>query len=204
MENQKDEVVRGADDPLLQKNKNWSRRLFIRFSVLTIVAVVIGYGIAHFQDHATISSQNLALSTTGQVALTESQLITAVRDAKATIYWVGPQGDTRYLLTIDKTGSGIIRYIPISGAVSSATTITRTVATYSANGAYEKSVSVSTKVGTSTFQNADKSLVFYKNADTNDVFMAFPGKNFQVEIFDPVAGQALSLAVLAGQVRPVA
>ena len=204
MKNQKNEEVQNVDGSLFHKSENWSRRLFIRLSALTIAALVIGYGIAHFQDHATISSQNLALSTTGQVALTESQLITAVRDAKVTIYWVGPQGDTRYLLTIDKTGSGIIRYIPISGAVSSTTTATRTVATYNANGAYAKSVSVSTKVGNSTFQNADKSLVFYKNSDTNDIFMAFPGKNFQVEIFDPVAGQALSLAVLAGQVRPVA
>ena len=183
--------------------RSGNTRFLVSFGVIALISLGVGYGISHFQDHGKINSQNLTLSITGQVALTESQLIATVKAAKATIYWTGPQGDTRYLLTIDQTGSGIVRYIPIKASVSAATNTTRMVATYSAKGAYAKSVSVSTKSGTSTFQNADKSLVFYKTADTNDIFMAFPGKDFQVEVFDPVAGQALSLAVLAGQVRPI-
>ena len=78
------------------------------------------------------------------------------------------------------------------------------VATYVATGAYAKSALVAAKIGISSFKNADQSLVFYKTTNTNDIFMAFPGKNIQVEIFDPVAGQALSLSVLTGEIRPIA
>jgi hypothetical protein len=46
-------------------------------------------------------------------------------------------------------------------------------------------------------------VVFYaKNRDT-DVYLAFPGKAVQIEIFDPLVGQALSLAVLQDQITRI-
>ena len=46
-------------------------------------------------------------------------------------------------------------------------------------------------------------MVFYGLNNASDVFMAFEDEDLQVEIFDSRAGQALSLAMLAGQIRPV-
>ena len=79
----------------------------------------------------------------------------------------------------------------------------REIATYSAEGAWEKSLAVATEKGMSSFRNADGSLVFYASSNSIDVFMAFKDSNYQVEIFDSRAGQALSLALLVGQIRPV-
>ena len=204
MENQLLSPVSVSEEQVREVEKRRRAPLFFGVSVLTALALFVGFGASHFIDQKQIDKQNLILRSIGKVGMSASELISTAKLSKTTIYWAGPISGYTYSLSTDSSGSSVVRYLPTAAAINSSINTSRMVATYVASGAYDKSVLVASNTGTSSFKNADKSLVFYKTANTNDVFMAFPGKNIQVEIFDPVAGQALSLSVLAGEIRPIA
>lgn len=176
----------------------------IAISGIVIASLVVGYGTSHLVDRNQLAKQSAQLRSIGKVGMSATELITTAKLSKTTIYWAGSVSGYTYSLSTDSSGSSVVRYLPTAGAINTSINTTRMVATYVAAGAYDKSITVSKKIGNSSFKNADGSLVFYKTDNTNDIFMAFPGKNVQVEIFDPVAGQALSLSVLAGEIRPIA
>jgi hypothetical protein len=57
--------------------------------------------------------------------------------------------------------------------------------------------------GNTGFRNPNGSVVFYAKNRNTDIYLAFPGKEVQIEIFDPLAGQSLSLAILQDQITKV-
>ena len=181
----------------------FNRSQILVTGLLSLLFLLIGFGTSHLIENGRISHQNQMLRSIGKLSMNEAELIATAKLSKTPIYWAGPEVGARYSLTTDSSGSAIVRYLPTEASLTAAVNTSRMVATYVASDAYAKSVAVSTKSGTSSFINADKSLVFYKTSNTNDVFLSFPKKNVQIEVFDPSAGQALSLAVLVGQIRVI-
>jgi hypothetical protein len=59
-------------------------------------------------------------------------------------------------------------------------------------------------LGNIGFINADGNSVFYSSARNTNVYVGIKGKDIQVELFDPGADQAVGMATIKGQVRPVA
>jgi hypothetical protein len=150
-----------------------------------------------------ITKQDYQLKTSGIVNLSEGELLDIAEQHNLPIYWSGPIQGYTYSLILDSEGSSILKYIPESGTATYLSGSQREIATYQAKSAWDKSLVASKKSGLSNFRNADGSLVFYNPASSGDVFMAFKNKDVQVEVFDSRAGQALSLAMLVGQIRPV-
>ena len=176
-------------------------------TVLSVFVILIsltsGYLISHSISAQVIDEQRFTLQTSGIVELSEEELLLVARNAPEPIYWSGPIAGYSYLLKLDENGSSLVEYVAPKSLDPKQTSSIRQVATYFSKGAWEKSLVASSAAGFSSFKNSDGSLVFYSIDNANDVFMAFPGKDFQIEIFDNRAGQALSLSVLIGQIRQI-
>lgn len=135
--------------------------------------------------------------------MTQEELEGLVDKNNLEIYWAGPRSG--YLYTIDATSKGslLLRYIRQDAKPEDWISNSRVVATYRSDDAFENSISAASLEGNTGFKNPDGSIVFYSTARDTAIYMAFPKKKVQIEIFDPTPGQALSLAVLQGQITKV-
>ena len=176
-------------------------RIFLVLSIF--LSLVIGFGISNLINSRVIAKQDYQLKTSGIINLSEDELIEIADIHNLPIYWSGPIQGYTYSLILDSDGSSILKYIPESGTATYLKGAQREIATYQAAQAWNKSIVAANKEGISSFRNSDGSLVFYGLNNASDIFMAFKGADIQVEIFDSRAGQALSLAMLDGQIRPV-
>jgi hypothetical protein len=172
-------------------------------ALLVTLSILLGFATSNVINGRVISQQDYQLKTSGIVNLNENELLAITQQHDLLIYWSGPIKGYSYSLILDSAGSSILKYIPESGTASNLNGSQREIATYQAEGAWDKSLVAAGKIGISSFRNVDGSLVFYNPTSASDIFMAFKGRDVQVEVFDSRAGQALSLAMLAGQIRPV-
>jgi hypothetical protein len=181
-----------------------SSKAFRRILASTvIISLAVGFIISNLISGRVIARQEFQIQTSGSISISEAELYEIAKKHELPIYWSGPIAGYNYLLALDEKGSSILKYIPESGTAASITDSKREIATYNSDQAWEKSLIAANTMGLSNFKNADGSLVFYSTNNASDVFMAFEGIDVQVEIFDSRAGQALSLALLEGEIRPV-
>lgn len=169
--------------------------------LILALALLLGFGLSTLLTAPKLHRQDFQLKTTGQLSMSEKELMNVAKEHNQPIYWSGPIPGYRYILTIDRNGSSTLKYSTDSQTATAQGN--REIATYIGKTAWEDSLRASAKDGISSFKNADGSLVFYATNNASDVFMAFENKGIQIEVFDDRAGQALSLALLAGQIRPV-
>ena len=199
----KSEVVL-ANPESFQASHHWRVNRNRTYLVLSMfLSLVLGFGISNLINSRVISKQDYQLKTSGIINLSEDELIEIADGHNLPIYWSGPIQGYTYSLILDSEGSSILKYIPESGTATYLKGAQREIATYQAAEGWDKSIVAANKIGINSFRNADGSLVFYGLNNASDVFMAFEDEDLQVEIFDSRAGQALSLAMLAGQIRPV-
>jgi len=176
------------------------RKTFFRRVILAIVIVVLGVG-----GYLVLSrSSNLdpAMSQ-GKVALTETQLKQVVSDRHLVAFWAGPIAGAKYALTVTNAGLVYIRYLPGGAGINDTKGTYRVIGSYPFPKAYDWAVSNGSLPGIIGLNNPDGFAIFYNAASTNNVYMATKGKDVQIEIFDPVANQALGLALVKGQIQQI-
>ena len=182
---------------LLVKPLSAHRLALVSVALATSVVVAsVALMISHGQSHARWRTQALS----GEVLLTENQLVDVVKSEKLVTYWSGPLVGYRYTLDTTAKNRIILSYFPTASSNSSAS---RLVATYFSERAYLDSKSASKLSGNSGFTNANGAFVFYSTKKTTDIYLAFKKKPYQIEIFDPAVGQAISLAILKNQISPI-
>ncbi|MDP1711781.1 MAG: hypothetical protein Q8K86_04915 [Candidatus Nanopelagicaceae bacterium] len=142
-------------------------------------------------------------TTSGQVALTESELHSAVKILGGSIYWAGPMSGARYTLNHIATGQDLVRYLPNGEGLTDVEQNYRVVATYQDANAFE-TMQTAGKLDTGvSITNPDGSLIYYAKATPSHVYLAFKGLAFQIEIFDPTPGGALTLATTPGLIKVI-
>jgi hypothetical protein len=175
----------------------------LRYISIAITAVAITVALGALALHQHNQSSWRADAIAGKVALTQSQLETLVSEESITAYWAGPRPG--YLYSIDATAKDRIylQYIQANKNSSNVIANSRVIATYFTKDGFARTVAAATRPGNTGFRNPNGSVVFYSKNRNTDIYLAFPGKEVQIEIFDPLAGQALSLAVLQDQITKV-
>jgi len=176
----------------------------VRLGAVIAVAIAAGLGVwlgTRGSDHPgrIVASQG----PTGKqaVPITATGLETLATVLKRPIYWAGPMRSKTYELTQPADGRLLLRYLPAGTAVGSPAA-ELTIGTYqvpdaladverSAAGAHAVRLAVS-----------GGGVAFYSRSRPTNVYLAFPGLPYQIEVFDPDAAQAKSL-VLAGKIVPV-
>ena len=167
---------------------------------LLVWLIVRGGGTSSNATTATTrTSTTLSVTPLGPVAATPASLATFAAALKRPIYWAGPiPGDT-YEFTETSTGNIYVRYLPRGVRVGDPRAAFRVIATYPYPNAL---VGLAAVAGTTGQHLPGGGLMVPSARYPKSVHVAYPNSAYEIEVFDPVPGQARAL-VLAGQVRPI-
>ena len=184
----------------LPKN-SFSKRFSAKTSIILIVIAAVVIGIVQANQANKESWQTQALS--GSVAMTESQLRNLVKSENLTVYWTGPMTKSLYMLNTKKSGQSILTYLPQKSKSQPVVVNSRVIGTYYSQKAFTESLNIATSDANVSFKNADGNLVFYPKDRKTGVFVAIPNSSYQIEIYDPIPGQAINVASLRNQLTQI-
>ena len=111
-----------------------------------------------------------------------------------TIYWAGPEPGVTYEVRQLPSGFVYVRYLP-KGVPVGDPGPHRTIATYPMGNAFVATQNLATGKGNhGTITLPDGGIgVYTKPLTASNVYVAFPGAAYQVEVYDPKAGGAVKL-----------
>jgi hypothetical protein len=118
------------------------------------------------------------------------------------IYWAGSQPGFTYELSRAKDGRVYIRYLPPGVAVGNPKPDYLTIGTYPEQHALATLRATAKKQGARLIHLAGGGIAFQYKTRPTSVYLAYPGSNYEIEVFDPSPKRALQLAV-SGQVTAV-
>ncbi len=177
------------------------RRLWVALIIITLSGV--GY-ILYSNVHSTRSAITFdAQAVKGKVGLTGEELRQLVVQEAITAYWVGPDPGARYALSVLSDGQVFVRYLAGGKGLEDKKAAYKVIATYVTANAFSKTQEAATSKGGVGFVNSDGNAVYYSSTRPTNVYIGLKDQNFQVEVFDPVAGGALTAAKSSGVVRKI-
>jgi len=186
--------------------QHYEKRTENRFNnrALIVLAIVIAMTIiggSQVRENNESDWRSKALS--GGVAMTESQLRDLVSTEKLAVYWTGSMPNALYTLDATKKNQSILTYLPEKNKSKNVIADARIIGTYFSPSAFSDSLDIATNNSNVSFKNANGYLVFYAKERGTGVFVAIPNTKYQIEIFDPIPGQALSIASLRDQLTRI-
>ena len=131
----------------------------------------------------------------GPALVTAGQLASAVRALGHPVYWAGPRENWSYELTVTKSGRVYVRYLPRSAEAGDARSSFLTVGTYPGVDAYRNLKKVSTGPAVHSNLLPGGGLLVAPKALPKSVYLAYPKRGYQVEVYDATAGAARRLAL---------
>ena len=188
-------------EKLQSKLKSVDPKIWIAVLITSIVTALLVFGFTSIfsSDTSTSASQ----TTTGQLALSEAELKSVVANLNSVVYWVGPLENAKYTLDVTDAGAAFVRYLPNGEGANDTAKNYLIVATYRVNAAYDAIKTAGNEQDGIALMTSDGAAVYYnKNASTN-VYIAYPGQDLQIEVFDPTPGKALQLVNTTGLVKPI-
>lgn len=170
-------------------------------SLVTILITLLFTGV--FGSFSLFSSGTGAVAQKAGIALSEAELKSAVSRLGSTVYWVGPLKDAKYALDVNEAGATFVRYLPNGEGIDDTAKKYLIIATYRVNAAYDAVRAAGNEQDGIGLMTADGAAVYYNKNATTNVYMAFPGQDLQIEVFDPSPGRALQLVNTSGLVRAI-
>jgi hypothetical protein len=170
------------------------RRLLSAVVAAALIAVaawlLIGRG---DDDDSTPAAAGVSLGKLKQIAATIPH----------PVYWVGARSGTEYELTRTQDGRIYIRYLPPGTEAGTSRGDILTVGTYPQQRAFETLRATARAQGAETVRLSGGGLAFRDTNRPSSVYAAYPGSDYQIEVFEPSGARALRL-VRAGKVAPLA
>jgi hypothetical protein len=193
-----------------------SRQAPIRIGAVVALAVAIAF-VVWLVVRGNDDSSSTAKTSTAQTkparttpppresvkAASVASLRALARASGHPIYWAGPQPNVKYELTQVTDGRIYIRYLPKSVRIGDRRAAYLIVATYPVKDAYKAVRTAAKESGAVTFHTQRGGLAVYNRSATTNVYLAYPGSKYQIEVFDPNPSEARRL-VRSGTVRPIA
>jgi len=134
-----------------------------------------------------------ASATIGPVALSAAALRARVKALGQPVYWLGPVRGDRYELKRTADGSIFLRYLP-AGVQAGNPAPLRTVGTYPFPAAYSATHRLAQEASTVWFKVGKGGVGVFRRSRPTNVYLAWPGVAYQVEVFDARPGTAKRLA----------
>lgn len=178
-----------------------SGRPRVRAGAVIAVAAAAGFLVWVFAIHNHGSSNTSPVPRAKGLPVTVAGLRTLARAVGQPIYWVGPKRGFNLELTKTSQGRVYIRYLP-KGVPSGTEKPYLTVGTYPVQNAYAVTRAVAHRPDSVKVPAGHGAVAFYGQHTPTNVYLAFPGSNYQVEVYDPSAARAQQL-VVAHAVIPV-
>ncbi len=164
-----------------------SRRF--RAAALVVLLLTIGIVLWLALRDTGGSSSSLSSSAASVSPAAIGKLATSVRHP---VFWVGPRSGYTYELTRTAKGSIFIRYLP-DGVKVGADKPYLTVATYPFPGAFAATQKLAKEQRSTAIPIARGGVAVPSKSYPQSVHVAYPGVDYQIEIYDPTAGTATNL-----------
>ena len=139
----------------------------------------------------------------GKVALTEAELVAAVKQLGIDVYWAGPVKDAKYTLAVPADGQAYVRYLPEGQGIEDTKPNYVVIATYTTTDAFTATQAAGNTSNGVSFISAAGAAIYYSKDIPTNVYVAYPNLNYQIEIFNPIAATALEIASTSGALRIV-
>jgi len=167
-----------------------------RLSVLLGLAVVAAGAALYFastgvrnffhSSHASVAT----VKTLSTKAVSAAQLASTGRKLNQPIYWVGASNTaTTYELTQNSKHQVFVRYLPLGVKVGSSNSYLA-IGTYPMKNAFAVTRALAAKAGSVRLTAPGPSIALYLRSRPQNIYVAFPGSSYQIEIFDPSASHA--------------
>lgn len=190
----------------LSEKKQGSPKLILLMVLTALISSGLTYVItsnSNSSQSPTVSTSNFTEVIAGKVALTEAELINAVKQLGADVYWAGPVKGAKYTLAVPADGQAYVRYLPDGQGIEDTKPNYVVIATYTTTDAFTATQAAgNTSNGVSFISPAGAAVYYSKDTPTN-VYVAYPNLNYQIEVFNPIAATALEIASTTGALRLV-
>jgi hypothetical protein len=161
--------------------------------VIAVVALIVSGG----EDEGPPT-----LPEAGSRIVSEGELAEAAAALGQPIYWAGPINGADLELEELPEGEGArVRYVPEGSAAGEAPTNVLTIGSYEVGNAVTALENFAAEPGATSRQGQSGLEVFVNEERPTSVYFADPEGAVQVEVYDPAAKMAMSLA-LSGKVEP--
>jgi len=141
-------------------------------------------------------------TTSKSVSLvTEPGLLKALEGVGYPVYWAGPRLEVEYEVQRLPEGRTYVRYLPEGEEVESKRPFL-TVGSYEQPDALKSIRNLGSKTGAILVSVAGGGSAYAEGTEATSAYMAFPGVDTQIEVFDPQGGKALRL-IRSGAIVPV-
>ena len=176
--------------------------------LLMVLSALISSGVTYLVTNNSTPTPAASTSTfteviAGKVALTEPELIAAVKQLGIDVYWAGPVKDAKYTLAVPADGQAYVRYLPNGQGIEDTKPNYVVIATYTTTDAFTATQAAGNTSNGVTFVNTEGAAVYYNKDTPTNVYVAYPNLNYQIEVFDPIAATALEIASKAGALRVI-
>ena len=131
----------------------------------------------------------------------EPDLLEALEGVGYPVYWAGPRLGVQYEVLRLPEGRTYVRYLPEGEEVESKSPFL-TVGSYEQSGALKSIRNLGGKPGAILVSIPGGGSAYAEGTDATSAYMAFPGVDTQIEVFDPQGGKALRL-IRSGAIVPV-
>jgi len=183
----------------------WARDSRVRVGVIVAVAIVVAivvWLLVRNNDNGSSSSAVATGPAIGPVAATQDRLRALADEEGHDVYWIGPEDNTTYELTRTSAGRIFVRYLPKGVPVGVDRADYTIVGTYPVPNATGVLQGLAQKSGENKLSVPNGGIAVYSSSQPTNVYVAYPGSNLQIEVFDPSADRAQRL-VTSGQLEPV-
>lgn len=160
----------------------------VRAGAVIVLAVVIGLVL-----WLTLRGGGTSSTTSSATAASVDEIRNLAASVKHPIFWVGPRTGYTYELNRLQNGTINVRYLP-SGVDVGTSKPYLSVATYPFANTYTALKSLKTK-DVVFLKIPNNGIAEYSKAYPLSVHAAYPGVDYQVEVFDPTPGTAAGLLV---------
>lgn len=176
----------------------------LRIAILVVVAALVGVGLwlafGHSKDKKGGGNSSALKHAVGPVSLSESQLLTKAGNVGQPIYWAGAakQKGTHYEYT-RRNNKIWIRYLPKGVKANQKPAQLLIIGTYPLAHAYKALKKLAKGRGVT---GNDGSFVWVRKGDPKSVYIVWPGRPYEVEVYSPNPTRAAKIAE-SGQITTV-
>ncbi len=183
----------------------WARDSRVRVGVIVAVAVLVAIVVWLLVRNNDSGKGSGAVATgpaVGPVAASQDRLRKLADEEGHDVYWIGPETNTTYELTRTSAGRIFVRYLPKGVPVGVDKAAYTIVGTYPVPNATSVLQGLAAKSGENKLSVPNGGIAVFSSSQPTNVYVAYPGSNLQIEVFDPSAERAQRL-VTSGRVEPV-
>jgi hypothetical protein len=175
--------------------KKRPKRIYLALAAVAAVVLLSSCG----SDSSTTSTE-VTTSSNAVTVVPESGLLKAMKGVGYPVYWAGPRLGVEYEVSRQEDRV-FVRYLP-QGEEPESKRKFLTVGSYKDSKALAGIRESGQKPGAILVQIDGGGTAYAEGTDTTSAYMAFPGVDTQVEVFDPKPGAALRL-IRSGAIVPV-